>query len=74
MSFCGFFAFLMVSVYCLYAAPDKFDYNLFSILAGGGAVGSRVIDKWLNIKANQEQKIRVFPPLPGNPPMPTQKG
>lgn len=70
MSFCGFFAFLIVSVYCLYAAPDKFDYNLFSILAGGGAVGSRVIDKWLNIKANQEQKVRVFPPLPENPPTP----
>lgn len=55
MSFCGFFAFLIVSVYCLYAAPDKFDYNLFSILAGGGAVGTRVIDKYLNIKASKEK-------------------
>jgi hypothetical protein len=45
----------MVSVYCLYAAPDKFDYNLFSILAGGGAVGTRVIDKYLNIKASKEK-------------------
>lgn len=74
MSFVGFFAFLATSVYVLYAIPEKFNFDLYAILTGGGAVGSRVIDKWLNIKANQEQKVRVFPPLPQNPPMPTQKG
>ena len=70
MSFCGFFAFLIVS------APDKFDYNLFSILAGGGAVGTRILDKYMNILSNRsnEQKQGVFPPLPEHPPLPIQKG
>jgi hypothetical protein len=54
MSFCGFFAFLITTIYVLYACPEKFNYDLYAILTGGGAVGSRVIDKWLNIKANQK--------------------
>ena len=54
MSFVGFFAFLATTVYVLYACPEKFNYDLYAILTGGGAVGSRVIDKWLNIKANQK--------------------
>lgn len=76
MSFCGFFAFLIVSAYCLYVAPDKFDYNLFSILAGGGAVGTRILDKYMNILSNRsnKQKQGVFPPLPEHPPLPIQKG
>ena len=75
MSFCGFFAFLIVSVYCLYAAPDKFDYNLFSILAGGGAVGTRILDKLMNIYSNKTNGQKgVFPPLPEQIPTPTKKG
>ena len=54
MSFVGFLAFLATTVYVLYACPEKFNYDLYAILTGGGAVGSRVIDKWLNIKANQK--------------------
>lgn len=54
MSFCGFFAFLLVSAYCLYAVPEKFSYELFAVLSGGGAVGTRVIDKYLNIKAQKQ--------------------
>ena len=52
MSFVGFFAFLATSVYVLYACPEKFNYELYAILTGGGSVGTRVLDKWLNIKAN----------------------
>ncbi len=54
MSFCGFFAFLVISAYCLYAVPDKFSYQLFAILSGGGAVGTRVVDKYLNIMAQNK--------------------
>lgn len=52
MSFIGFLAFLITSGFVLWLLPDKFNYELYAILTGGGAVGSRVIDKWLNIKAN----------------------
>lgn len=53
MTFCGYFAFLLVTCYVLYSCPDKFDYTLFSVLTGGGAVGTRVVDKYLNIKAQK---------------------
>lgn len=55
ISFIGFFAFLAVSVYCLYAAPAKFDYVLFSIISGGGSVSARVLDKYLNIKGGKNE-------------------
>ena len=54
MSFVGFFAFLVTSVYVLYACPEKFNFDLYAILTGGGAVGSRIIDKYLNIKASDK--------------------
>ena len=53
MSFFGYFSFLLVSAYCLYAAPHKFNFDLFSVLAGGGAVGTRLVDKYLNIKSQE---------------------
>lgn len=53
MSFIGFLAFLVTSAFVIWLLPDKFNYELYAILTGGGAVGSRVIDKWLNIKANK---------------------
>lgn len=56
MAFTGFFAFLITTIYVLYACPEKFNYELFAILSGGGAVGTRVVDKWLNIRANQQAK------------------
>ena len=48
MTFSGFFAFLFVSFWLLYIAPDKFNYDLFAILTGTGAVGTRIVDKYLN--------------------------
>lgn len=54
MSLIGFLAFIATSVYVLYACPDKFNYELYAILAGGGAVGTRVIDKYLNILAQKK--------------------
>lgn len=56
MSFIGFLAFLITSVFVIWLMPDKFNYELYAILTGGGAVGSRILDKWLNIRANNEQK------------------
>mgnify|MGYP003291329054 CR=1 FL=1 len=56
MSFVGFIAFIFTSIYVLCVCPEKFNYELFSILAGGGAVGTRVIDKWLNIRAQGGRK------------------
>jgi hypothetical protein len=53
LSFFGFIFFIIASFIVLYTMPEKFNYELFAILTGGGAVSSRVIDKWLNIKANQ---------------------
>lgn len=54
MCFIGFFAFLITSGFVIWLIPEKFNYELYAILTGGGAVGSRVIDKWLNIKANSK--------------------
>lgn len=53
MTFIGFFAFLAITVYVLYSIPDKFNYELFALLSGGGAVGTRIIDKYLNIKGSK---------------------
>lgn len=54
LSFVGYIFFLIITCFVIYQSPEKFNYELFAILSGGGAVGSRVIDKWLNIKANQK--------------------
>lgn len=54
MSFMGFIAFIVTTGFVLWLVPDKFNYEIFAILTGGGAVGSRVLDKWLNIKANKQ--------------------
>ena len=70
MSFIGFFAFLITSGFVIWLLPEKFNYELYAILTGGGAVGSRILDKWLNIRANNEQKQGVFPPLPEHPSAP----
>ena len=56
MSFIGFLAFLITSGFVIWLMPDKFNYELYAILTGGGAVGARVIDKWLNIKATAASK------------------
>lgn len=53
MSFIGFLAFLVTSTFVIWLMPEKFNYELYAILTCGGAVGSRVVDKWLNIKANK---------------------
>ena len=75
MSFIGFFAFLITSGFVIWLLPEKFNYELYAILTGGGAVGSRILDKWLNIRANNEHKQGVFPPLPEQlPTPPTTKG
>lgn len=72
MSFIGFFAFLITSALVIWLMPEKFNYELYAILTGGGAVGGRILDKYLNIKANKknEQKQGVFPPLPEQLPTP----
>ena len=54
MSFIGFFAFLITSGFVIWLLPEKFNYELYAILTGGGAVGSRILDKWLNIKSNNK--------------------
>ena len=74
MSFIGFFAFLITSGFVIWLLPEKFNYELYAVLTGGGAVGSRILDKWLNIRSNNEQKQGVFPPLPEHPSAPIQKG
>lgn len=50
MSFVGFFAFLITSCFVLWLHPEKFNFELYAVLTGCGAVGSRIIDKYLNIK------------------------
>ena len=66
MSFIGFLAFLITSGFVIWLMPDKFNYELYAILTGGGAVGTRILDKYMNISNNKkdEQKQSVFPPLP----------
>lgn len=56
MSFIGFISFILVTLYVLYACPDKFDYTLFGAITGAGSVSSRVIDKYLNIRAQGGSK------------------
>lgn len=58
MSFVGFFAFLITSCFVLWLHPEKFNFELYAVLTGGGAVGSRILDKWLNIRANNENSLR----------------
>ncbi len=47
LSCVGFFAFVIVSIAILFVAPEKFDYSLFSIIAGGGGISSQVAGKFL---------------------------
>lgn len=56
MSFFGFIAFILTSIYVLYACPEKFNFELYAVITGGGAVGSRVLDKYLNILAQRGEK------------------
>lgn len=51
LSFVGFIFFIVISFIVLFKTPEKFNYDLFAILTGGGAVGSRVVDKWLNTRS-----------------------
>lgn len=56
LSFLGFITFLIVSIVLLFIDPAQFNYTLFAVIAGGGGVSSRVLDKALNVyagKANQ---------------------
>lgn len=56
LSFIGFIFFIIVSFIVLFKTPERFNYELFAVLSGGGAVGSRVIDKWLNIRSSEVKK------------------
>ncbi len=47
LAFVGFITFVTVSVAILFIAPDKFDYTLFSAIAGGGGISSQVAGKFL---------------------------
>lgn len=49
MSFCGFFAFIIVSCILLYINPAKFNYEIFACLSAGGAAGLRAMDKYTNM-------------------------
>lgn len=56
MSFVGFMAFIITSIYVLYACPDKFNYEFYAIITGGGAVSGRILDKWLNILSQKKKE------------------
>lgn len=58
LSFTGFICFLLVSLFILWKAPEKFNYELFAILAGGGGASLRVFDKWLNVKGAENEWVR----------------
>lgn len=45
----AFLSFIGVSIYVLYAIPEKFSYELFSLLTGIGSFGTRVADKITNV-------------------------
>lgn len=55
MSFVGFFAFLITSALVIWLMPEKFNFELYAVLTGGGAVGSRILDKWLNIHSEAKK-------------------
>ena len=57
MSFCGFFAFIIISCIVLYTDPSKFNYEVFAGLSAGGAAGLRVFDKYTNILSAKNNKV-----------------
>lgn len=72
MSFIGFLAFIIVSIALLWIDVSKFDYILFSVIAGGGGISSRIADKVIANYYGNQQKQRGFPPL--SEQIPTPKG
>lgn len=56
LSFLGYIVFLGVSIALLFIDPSKFDYTLFAIVAGGGGISARILDKYLNVKSHLESK------------------
>ena len=51
ISFIGYTLFVFVSIWTAVYNPDKFNYELFAILAAASSSSMRILDKWLNVKS-----------------------
>lgn len=51
LSFAGYGLFVFISVWTCIYNPEKFNYELFAILASASSSGMRVVDKWLNVRS-----------------------
>ena len=51
MAFAGYLLFVFITVWTAIHNPEKFNYELFAILAAGSSSTMRVVDKWLNVRS-----------------------
>ncbi len=51
LSFIGYALFVFISIWTAIYNPEKFNYELFAILASASSSSMRLIDKWLNVKS-----------------------
>ncbi len=51
LSFVGYALFVFISIWTAIYNPEKFNYELFAILASASSSSMRLIDKWLNVKS-----------------------
>lgn len=56
LAFAGYFTFLALSIIIAVYRPDKFNYELFSLLAAASGASMRIADKWINVKSGSGGK------------------
>lgn len=55
LSFISFLCFLIVSIVIVFTQPDKFDYQVFALMAGGMGGGMKIADKILNTNYGKDK-------------------
>lgn len=50
-AFAGYSTFLVLSAVIAINSPEKFNYELFALIAAASSTSMRIADKWLNVQS-----------------------